>query len=152
MKIKGKQIADYSITQQNLNITTDTIITSTSVTNKEYVDNAVNSGINNLTYSSADFNLSALFTSGSTPLLATNTQISDIPLGGVRVYVNGIEVNVGSGLTCFFAPEGVGIPTPRYFGEEQQNDYLWWNCGVALYQLEITDEIDYVYMTYTPLI
>mgnify|MGYP001220330085 CR=1 FL=1 len=151
-KIKGKQIADATITQSKMNITTESVVNATDVTTKEYVDNAVNSGMSNLSYSSSDFNISALNTSGTSPVLACNRTVTDVPQGGIRVFINGIEVNVGSGLDCFFAPEGTGTPTPRSFGDEQQGDYLWWNCGVAPYQLETLDSIDYVYMTYTAII
>ena len=40
-KFKGKQIADNTITQSNMNITTASIVSLTSVTNKEYVDSGV---------------------------------------------------------------------------------------------------------------
>lgn len=151
-KIKGKQISDATITQSKMNISTDSIINPTDVTNKEYVNNVINSGISNLSYSSSDFNITALNTSGSSPMLACNRTVTDIPQGGIRVFINGIEVNVGNGLDCFFAPEGTGTPTPRTFGQEEQGDYLWWNCGVAPYQLETLDSIDYVYMTYTAIV
>lgn len=151
MKIKGKQIADNTIEQTNLNVTTDSVVNSSDVTTKEYVDNAINSGMTNLTYSESDLNLSANATTGTSPVLATNRTVTDIPRGGIRVFVNGIEVNMGSGQDAFFAPEGSGTPTPREFGDEQQGDYLWWNAGTAPYQLETDDEIDYVYMTYTNL-
>jgi len=84
--------------------------------------------------------------------LACGRRITNIPQGGVRVFINGIEVNNGVGLDCFFAPEGVGTPTPRYFGDEQQLDYLWWNPIVAPYQLDTNDSIDYMYMIYTPIV
>jgi hypothetical protein len=80
-------------------------------------------------------------------MLIINSGVIDAPIGGIRVFVNGIEVNVGSGLTCFFAPENTGTPTPRLFGSEKQGDYLWWNCSVAPYQIEITDLINYLYFT-----
>ena len=134
-----------------MNITTVSIVNPTDVTTKEYVDNAINSGMTNLTYSNSDFNISAIVTTGSVPTLSCNRQVTDIPQGGIRVFINGIEVNVGSGLDCFFAPEGTGTPTPRSFGTELQGDYLWWNPSVAPYQLDTLDSIDYVYMTYTSI-
>ena len=151
IKIKGKQLADATITQEKMNITTDSVILSTDVTTKQYVDNAVNSGMSNLSYSNSDFNITALVATGSTPTLACNKTVTDIPQGGIRVYINGIEVNVGDGLDCFFAPEGTGTPTPRNFGSEQQGDYLWWNNGTSPYNLDTQDSIDYVYMTYTQI-
>lgn len=151
-KIKGKQIDNNTITQVKMNITTDSIINNTDVTTKEYVNNIINSGITNLTYSNADFNIIASITTGTTSILACTRQVTDIPQGGIRVFINGIEINVGDGLDCFFAPEGYGIPTPREFGFEQQGDYLWWNPSIAPYQLDNNDSIDYVYMTYTPIV
>ena len=148
MPIKGKQIVDRTVTQKQLGVTTDSINSNDDVTTKKYVDDLVNNAITGLTYTDIDYNLSANETTGSAIALATDTPISKIPVGGVRVYVNGIEVNVGPGLMSFFAPENTGTPTPREFEQEQQGDYLWWDPVVAKYQLEVGDDIDFVYRTY----
>ena len=53
-KLKGKQLADSTITQNNMNITTSSIVSLTSVTNKEYVDSGMtilNSTVSGLTSS-----------------------------------------------------------------------------------------------------
>ena len=149
MPIKGKQIVDNSIRQKQLGVVTESIENSTNVTTKKYVDHTINSAVAGLTYTDIDYNILAFTTTGSSPVLATDHQISKIPMGGVRVYVNGLEINVGPGLMSFFAPENSGTPTPREFEEEQQGDYLWWNPIIAKYQLENTDDIDFVYRTYT---
>lgn len=155
MKIKGKQILNATITQNNMGITTASVVSENCVTTKEYVELAIQSGVSNMVYSTHNVDMTPENTSGATPMLAitlaSGGRIVDIPQGGVRVYVNGVEVNVGVGLDCFFAPEDSGTPTPREFGSEQQNDYLWWNPSVAPYQLESTDSITYTYLTYTPI-
>lgn len=153
IKIKGKQIENGTIVQQHFNVTTESVVSNNNVTTKEYVDNAIQSGMTNMAYSSSNSDLIANNTSGSSPILAVleanGGRVVDSPVGGIRVYVNGIEVNVGAGQDCFFAPEGSGTPTPRTYGSEQQFDYLWWNPSVANYQLDNTDSISYVYMVYT---
>lgn len=150
IKIKGKQLSDATITQDKMAIVTASIVAATDVTTKEYVENAINSGISNLSYSSSNFNMTALATSGSVPLQACTTGILDIPQGGVRVYVNGVEVNVGGKISpydCYFSADAGS--TAKTFGSESQGDILWWNCSVAPFELDITDSIDFVYMTYT---
>lgn len=146
-KINGKQLANETITQNNINIHTNEIINPTDPTTKEYVDDKVIKSISNLIISLSDKDIEPFETSGSTPMLVSNHTITDSPLGGIRVFVNGIEVNVGLGLDCFFAPENDTTPTVRIFGQEVQGDYLWWNCGVATYELETDDLISYLYYT-----
>jgi len=148
MKIKGKQIADATITQQQLGITTESITDATHVTTKEYVEMAIDSGLTNLSYSSEDLNLSANLTESGVTSLATNQPITEVPQGGVRVYVNGVEVNVGTHNSCYCAFSADGS-TFRYFGREEQGDQLYWNIGPvdAPFQLTSADEIDFVYLT-----
>jgi len=153
IQIKGKQIEDSTLTQANMNITTTSVLTSTNATTMEYVDNAIQSGMSNMTYSNSNVDMIGENTTGSDPILAVSEanggRVIQIPVGGIKVYINGIEVNVGVSLDCFFAPEGTGTPTPRVYGSEQQNDFLWWNPAVAGYQLENTDSVSYVYLVYT---
>lgn len=150
MKIKGKQLADATITQQQLGITTESITDPTHVTTKEYVENAINSGLTNLSYSEDDINLIALQTQSGVTSLSTTTSITNIPQGGVRVYVNGVEVNAGTHSRCYcaFSPDGV---TFRQFGYEEQGDQLYWNTNIGVFnapfQLTTDDEIDFVYLT-----
>jgi hypothetical protein len=148
IKIKGKQIADATITQSNLAVTTDSIVSATSVTTKEYVDTYVSGQITGITYATTNLNMSATnTTAGSGSQLACNTAIASIPNSNVKVLINGIEVNVGGTsqpYDCFFSPNGT---TVRLQGEEQVGDYLYWNTNDAKYQLETTDGIDFIYLT-----
>ena len=150
-KIKGKQFEDSTITQDKIGITTDTVVSESNATTVEYVDTIITSGASNLVYSTNNVDMVASITSGNTPILATSTQVIDTPHGGIKVFVNGIEVNNGIDLDCFFAPEATGTPTPRSYGSEQQNDYLWWNPSVAPYQLDNQDSITFTYLIYTSI-
>jgi hypothetical protein len=148
IKIKGKQIADGTITQNNLGVTTDSVVSATSVTTKEYVDTYVEGQITGITYATTNLNMTAnLTTAGSGSQLACGTPISSITNSNVKVLVNGIEVNVGgtSGTYMgFFSPNGVIVRLPD---DEQVGDYFYWNTDTALFQLDTNDEIDFVYLT-----
>lgn len=148
LKIKGKQIADGTISQINLGVTTESVISATSVTTKEYVDTYVDGQITGITYATSNLNMAALTTtSGSGTQLACNTPIMSITNSNVRVMINGIEINVGgsSGTYMgFFSPNGVIVRLPD---DEQVGDYFYWNTNTALFQLEVTDEIDFIYLT-----
>jgi len=113
----------------------------TDAANKKYVDDTVDS----LTYST-DINLTAISgTSGQ--YLATNTTVSSIPITNIKVNINSIEVNVGNGTKiadCYFS--GDNGTTARSFTNVAQGDKLYWNGDVAKFQLETTDEIDFVYL------
>jgi len=115
----------------------------TDAANKKYVDDTVDS----LTYSATDINLVAL--SGTSGIyLATNTTVQNIPVTNIKVTVNSLEVNVGNGsktADCYFS--GDNGTTARTFTNVAQGDKLYWNGGVANFQLESTDEIDFVYLT-----
>lgn len=143
-KIKGKQIADNTITQSNLAITTDSVVDPTSVTTKEYVENFANSAITAINFDKGNLNMDALATTAASGLqLACATALVITPKSIVRVLVNGVEVNVGTGLDCVFSPDGV---TLRAQGTEQLGDFLYWNTNTAPYQLEASDEIDFIYL------
>jgi len=151
MKIKGKQIADATITQNNLAITTESITDPTHVTTKEYVENAIDSGLTSLSYSSDDLNLTSNITQSGTTSLATNQSVTNIPQGGIRVYVNGVEVNVGTHNGCYCAFSGDSGLSFRSFGQEEQGDQLYWNTNIGVvdapFQLSSDDDIDFVYLT-----
>ena len=151
MKIKGKQIADATITQTQLGITTESITDATHVTTKEYVEMLIDSGLTNLSYSSDDLNLSGNLTQSGVTSLATDQTITDIPQGGVRVYVNGVEANVGTHNGCYCAFSADAGITFRNFGREEQGDGLYWNTNIGVvdapFQLTTDDEIDFVYLT-----
>ena len=151
MKIKGKQIADDTITQTQLGITTESITDSTHVTTKEYLEMLIDSGLTNLSYSSDDLNLTAVLTESGVTSLATSQSITNVPQGGVRVYVNGVEVNVGTHNGCYCAFSADAGTTLRDFGREEQGDELYWNTNIGVvdapFQLTTDDEIDFVYLT-----
>jgi hypothetical protein len=79
----------------------------------------------------------------------TTNSIVDIPISTsyVRVYVNGVEVNVGGKTTpyeCYFSHDN-GV-TARTLGTERQGDFLFWNGSVSGYQLDQNDQIDFIYL------
>lgn len=84
--------------------------------------------------------------------LATNLGIVDIPTSRVRVFINGVEYNVGIGEDCYFK-KSTSPFTVRNNGEEQQGDKLYWNGSIAQFQLDSGDTVDFIYlingMTYT---
>jgi hypothetical protein len=143
-KIKGKQIANSTITQSNLAVTTDSIVDPTNVTTKEYVENFANSAITAINFDKGNLNMAALATTAASGLQqACATALVVTPKSIVRVLVNGVEVNVGAGLDCVFSPDG---STLRAQGTEQLGDFLYWDTVNAPYQLETTDEIDFIYL------
>lgn len=86
--------------------------------------------------------------------LACVSVINDTPLQSsrVRVFVNGVEVNVGEDKDCYFSIDG-GL-TPRIVGDERQGDELYWNGSIAEYELDdgtvgesgLVDFIDFIYL------
>lgn len=81
--------------------------------------------------------------------LATSIPITNIPKGGIKVYINGVQVNVT--IDCYFSPESVSNPSIiRNAGEEQQGDYLHWSyTGInpnSGYNLSINDKISFLYV------
>jgi hypothetical protein len=143
--IKGKQIADNTLTQNNFNITTASVIDPTSVTTKEYVESKANSAVTSINFNTTNLNMTAIATTeGNGLILACNTAILSTPISAVKVTVNSFEVNIGELLDCAFSGD-VGV-TFRIPGEEQAGDYLYWNTDVAPFQLEATDEIDFSYI------
>jgi len=99
-------------------------------------------------YSKANLNMVALVTVNDGDL-ACNTMILDKPVSAshVRVFINGVEVNVGGNTyphDCYFSHDG-GV-TVKVLGDEKQGDKLYWNQSVANYNLDIGDLIDFVYL------
>jgi hypothetical protein len=143
--IKGKQIANNTLTQNNFNITTASIVNATDVTTKEYVESKANSAVTSINFNTDNLNMTAIATTeGNGLVLACNTAILATPISVVKVTINSFEVNVGQTLDCAFS--GDAGSTFRASGEEQAGDYLYWNTNVAPFQLETTDEIDFNYM------
>lgn len=98
---------------------------------------------NSVTFSIDNLNMAGLVTVGDGDL-ACSSPIGGRPMSSVRVFVNGVEVNVGADLDCFFSPDG-GI-TKRAITEARYGDFLHWNGSVAGYQLDTIDSIDFTYL------
>jgi hypothetical protein len=142
--IQGKQIVDYSITKSKFNLDNTKIINLTDIITKSYVDSITLSGVTKISNNLSNLNMSALnLISNSGYQLACSIPILSIPYSYVKVYVNGLEVNVGYGLDCYFSNDN-GI-TLKDFGSETVGDYLFWNTN-GRYVLDSTDEIDFVYL------
>tara|TARA_B110000285_G_scaffold205388_1_gene243101 strand:+ start:1004 stop:2881 length:1878 start_codon:yes stop_codon:yes gene_type:complete len=63
--------------------------------------------------------------------------------GGVEVLVNGVGINLGAGLDCYFSSDGG--TTAKLEADIEAADILYWNGSVAGYQLEADDDIDFTY-------
>lgn len=103
--------------------------------------------VNKLTYSLANLNMAAEVTTQDGDL-ACNDPVGEKPQSPIRVQVNGIEVNVGPDLDCYFSPDGTN---KRAVGEETKGDFLYWNGSVIGYELDTIDEIDFIYLIYVTL-
>jgi hypothetical protein len=143
MKVSGKQILESTITQEKVSLTTPNSGDTLSGATVDYV-NLYGSG-NNLTYSNSNLSMSASTTSSDGDL-ACSVAILDIPKSLVRVYVNGIEVTIGNGESCYFSNDN-GV-TAKDIGEETIGDYLYWNGSISGYQLSSVDGdiIDFIYL------
>jgi hypothetical protein len=90
--------------------------------------------------------MSAFITnSGSTHELACLVPLANNILGSkVCVFVNGVQVSVGSLSTdcCFFSPDGGA--TRRNTGSEILGDYLYWNynMGYPVAGYELSSAVD----------
>lgn len=143
-KIKGKQIDNATITQSNLNVTTESVVNLTDVTTKGWVEAYANSAVTSLTYATENLNMWASSTTANSGLQkACATAILVQPNSDVRVLINGVEVNIGTGLDCVFSPDGTTLRTP---GSELVGDFLYWYTTGAKYQLESDDTIDFMYL------
>lgn len=99
-------------------------------------------------YSKSNLNMQALVTVNDGDL-ACNNAIIDSPVSAsfVKVFINGIEVNVGGTVypfDCYFSPDGG--TTVRLLGDEKKGDKLYWNGSIAGYQLDTVDLIDFNYL------
>lgn len=145
MKIKGKQIKDNTITQNNLNLSYPS--GNTDAATKEYVDS--NISVEHLALSNKD--MAALSTVGITGItLACLTKVLENPVADsqMRVLINNVPIDVGPGKESFFSDDGGA--TARPVGEVALDDYLYWNPTNALYDLETTDTIDFEYLIHGP--
>jgi len=139
MKIQGKQISNASISQSKFDILTDSIVSLSSVTNKEYVDTAIANKAT-LYYSKLNLNMPANATTGVDQKACDKTVI-EFPLSNVLVKINGSLIDAGTTKDCYFSPDGT---TKRVGGAAQKGDYLYWNS--TKYNLDAEDEIDFVYL------
>ena len=147
MQLKGKQLNNGALTQEKLNVTTDSITDISKVTTKEWSEQNVVNHIETLSYSSSNLDMTALATTNNTGTnLACNSTISDIPQSMVVVRINSVDVNIGGTdaiYAGFFSPDGTVI---RAKGTEQTGDKLYWNTDNEIYQLEVTDSVDFEYL------
>ena len=87
-------------------------------------------------------------TTYSTDASATNITLTKAPAGGaqpVEVYVNGVQVRVGNGVTnldCYFSSDNGA--TALTFGNIGAGDKLIWN-GASVYPLEASDVVSLRY-------
>lgn len=97
------------------------------------------------TFSIDNLNMSGIL-SGTTSDgdLACSTPIGSYPVSNVRVFINGVEVNVGADLDCFFSPDGG--TTKRAIYDARHGDFLHWNGSVIGYQIDYKDSIDFVFL------
>jgi hypothetical protein len=141
--VKSKQIANNTIKQQNFNITYNSIVNDTDVTNKQFVDETINFKIAKINLAQLNQDMLALPTN-SASTLACNKYIIEYPISELMVRVNGIEVSLGdtgSTFDCYFSNDnGVTVSSPP-----QKGDYLYWN-PTSSYQLESDDEIDFEFL------
>jgi hypothetical protein len=105
-------------------------------------------------WSKANLNMSAEITVNDSDL-ACNTAILDTPIRAsfVKVFINGVEVNVGGTVypyDCYFSSDGG--TTVKILGDEKIGDKLYWNYSVANYNLDVVDLIDFHYLIDTLLI
>lgn len=140
MSIKGKQILDSTITQSKLDLVNPIALQDAAT--KDYVDNTKSVEYNSI----ADKDIPALLTTTNGDL-ASNQDVSVQPVSGtgVDVYVNGIKIPVGAASAdyAYFSPDGL---YKRITGNERVEDLLYWNGNTTPYQLDILDELDFVYL------
>ena len=145
MKIKGKQIKDDTITQDNLNLSYPS--GNTDAATKEYVDS--NISVEHLALSNKDMiALSTIGVTGVTLACATRVLENPVSESQMRVLINNIPIDVGPGKEAFFSDDS-GV-TARPVGEVALDDYLYWNSPNALYDLETNDSIDFEYLIHGP--
>ena len=99
-------------------------------------------------WSKANLNMSAIVTTTDGDL-ACITDILDYPKSTsfVKVFINGIEVNVGGNtypFDCYFSSDGG--TSIRTLGDARLGDKLYWNSSIAGYNLDTIDLIDFHYL------
>jgi hypothetical protein len=122
---------------------TASFVTNSLVT-KQYVDGLVsaNSGAT-MVNANKDMVAESTVDDGD---LATNAPIANTPAGYVQVFVNGVKVSLGNGVTdkdCYFSADGGD--TAKAISDIANGDFLYWNGSLAGYQLDTFDSIDFDY-------
>lgn len=147
--IKSVSTASGSVANNASDVSYDnTTTTNLTSTNVQDALDEINDKIENLDFNSN--NIDMIANSGTSGIyLATNITVSQTPRTRIRVEINSIEVSVGNGSTnafCFFSSDG-GV-TPKTYSNVALGDSLYWNKNVAPYNLETSDTISFIYMTY----
>lgn len=134
---------------------TSTIVFNSGLTTESYVDLSTLKTISGTTssLSPSNVNMTANNTSYPNFRLACATPIisGNVNDSMVMVFVNGIQINVGDTVNddAYFSPDG-GF-SKRTNGEEQANDYLYWNYvsgqPVSGYELSTNDKITFLHLT-----
>lgn len=138
-QLKGKQFKNNTISQNNFNISTDSISKDYHVINKQYIINRFNESVGGLHQSKLNLNMTA--NNATIGQKATNDYIIEFPVSNVMVKINNVYVNVGETKDCYFSPDGITI---REGGNAEKGDYLYWNSNK--YDLENDDEIDFLFL------
>jgi len=99
-------------------------------------------------FASSNVNMIALSGVTGTTYLATLSTVVDKPLTRIRVYLNSLEAEVGNATKtadCYFSSDSG--TTPKAYNTVSIGDELYWNSAYDNMDLDITDLIDFVYMT-----
>lgn len=135
---------------------TSTLVFNSGETTEVIVDLSALKNVSGTTslISKSNSNMDALTTSVSSPYACVTPLVNNIPNSKVSVFINGIQVNVGSSVTdgCYFS--GDGGYTKRNSGEEVAGDLLYWNYNgnkpVVGYELSASiDKISFFNLTLT---
>ena len=141
MQLKGKQIKDTSIEQNKLDITTDSIVSVSSVTNVDFVEQQTYDRIEDIAYSTLNNNMTA--NNATIGELACNIHVIEFPVSPIIVKINSIAVTVGVGKDCYFKSSDGN--TVRTDGNALKSDLLYWNSG--RFDLDINDDITFEFIT-----
>lgn len=128
--------------------------TNRSVVDKEYIDSVVGGGF--IQIATPDDKSLATLTTTADGDLASNSGITNTPIDGcyVAVYINGIEYQVGNGVTtsdCYFS-DGTspslakGFSSGHVNGQIQAGDLLHWNGTVAGFELQNAWRVAFHYL------
>ena len=96
-----------------------------------------------ITYSVDNLNMAGLVTINDGDLCCA-TPVIGYPQSAVKVFINGVEVNVGATLDCYFSPDGG--TTKRTLLNVIHGDKLYWNGTLAGFQIDTIDLIDFEYL------